>query len=107
MARAFKNKLQMELIRSKLNSSTKPISLINIAKLVPEDLGPHYRQTRRLIKRLIEEQKIPIVANRQGYFIAKTDEELQKYKNILENSIDGLYYRLQLLNTAFKEYQTN
>jgi len=95
-------KQQRIKILTALQNSKNPIPLVKLASIIPEDDETrHYAHTRKLIRDIVDNLKIPIVANNHGYFIAKTQEEINKYKQRITNSIDGLYYRLQILNIAF------
>jgi len=58
-------------------------------------------KTREAIRVLMEERRIPIAADNNGYYLIETSEQLEKYLDTLEARKNGIEQRRQLVTTAW------
>lgn len=61
------------------------------------------RQTRYIVKRVMEKYRIPIGGLSNGYFVVENRQELAECALDLQNRIDRTEERLILLKTTFNE----
>lgn len=61
-------------------------------------------QVRNLIREAIEKLKIPIGGGKRGYFLIKDENELNKYIESIDNRIDEMKKRKEMIEEAFREY---
>lgn len=64
-----------------------PITSREINEEIDVDNVGSFPETRQLIREIIREERIPIGANTNGYFLIQTEDELEEY-------VDGLDTRM-------------
>jgi hypothetical protein len=63
-----------------------------------------YGATRKLIKKIIETENLPIGAYRKGFFIMETQEELNEEIIKLNKRITGIKNRAEKVRTNYKQF---
>ncbi|EMA01801.1 hypothetical protein C437_15316 [Haloarcula vallismortis ATCC 29715] len=91
-------------IHDELRGRTSPEEAITSAEL-SEKLqigdGEASPKTRELIKEVMIDRDLPIVASNSGYYVATTTAEMEEYFETLDSRIQGIKSRKQDLAAAF------
>jgi len=61
-------------------------------------------QVRNLIREAIEKLRLPIGGGNRGYYLIKDEDELRQYLESIDNRINEMQKRKELLEDAFEEY---
>lgn len=61
-------------------------------------------QVRSLIRDAIEKLKLPVGGGSRGYYLIKDENELKEYIKNIDNRIDEMQKRKDLVESAFREY---
>jgi len=56
------------------------------------------------IKKTEEKYNLPLVSGREGYYIAQTDEEMEKYNQNIRNRMEKMEQRRLMANENYKEW---
>lgn len=81
-----------------------PISAGLIGKVLKIKQDNTHYAVRKLIRKLIEKGKVPICACPQGYYIIKSDRELEEYKTRLRSRISNIAERMYYLTKAHRSF---
>ena len=76
------------------------------------DIGPEigiyedatHVQVRSLIREAIEKLRLPIGGGNRGYYLIKDRSELRQYTESIENRINEMQRRKDLIEEAFEDY---
>ena len=76
------------------------------------DIGPKmgihedatHVQVRGLIREAIEKLRLPIGGGNRGYYLIKDRNELRQYTESIENRINEMQKRKELIEEAFEDY---
>ncbi len=61
-------------------------------------------QVRSLIRDAIGKLKLPVGGGSRGYYLIKDENELKEYIKNIDNRIDEMQKRKDLVESAFREY---
>ena len=61
-------------------------------------------QVRSLIRDAIEKLKLPVGGGSRGYYLIKDENELKEYIRNIDNRINEMQKRKDLVESAFREY---
>lgn len=82
-----------------------PISSREINEEIDVDSIGSFPGTREIIRELVLEDRIPIAATNQGYFVIETEDELAAYVENLEDRILGISERKFAIRRAAHDWE--
>ena len=59
--------------------------------------------TRSAIQRAAEIYELPVVSSKHGYFIAQTDDEIDRYNNEMQRRINGIERTRNIINRNYRK----
>ena len=98
---------QLSRIREILENHRGKENQISSGKIGPQ-IGIYedatHVQVRSLIRDAIEKLKLPVGAGNRGYYLIKNENELKEYIRNIDNRINEMEKRKELVESAFREY---
>ena len=98
---------QLYKIREILEKHVGKENQISSGKIGPE-IGIHedatHVQVRNLIREAIEKLRLPIGGGNRGYYLIKDEDELKQYTENIDNRINEMQKRKDLIEEAFEDY---
>lgn len=97
---------QLNRIKEILENHVGKENQISSGEIGPE-IGIHedatHVQVRNLIREAIEKLKLPIGGGNKGYYMIKDKDELRQYTESIDNRINEMQRRKELIEEAFNE----
>jgi len=98
---------QLSRIKNILENHRGKNNQISAGKIGPQ-IGIHedatHVQVRSLIRDAIEKLNLPVGGGSRGYYLIKDENELREYITNIDNRINEMQKRKDLVESAFKEY---
>ncbi|MFX0202166.1 MAG: hypothetical protein ACFFCW_39140 [Candidatus Hodarchaeota archaeon] len=98
---------QLSRIREILENHRGKENQISSGKIGPQ-IGIYedatHVQVRSLIRDAIEKLKLPVGGGSRGYYLIKDENELKEYIRNIDNRINEMQKRKDLVESAFREY---
>lgn len=89
-----------DMVRDILLDNKIPVKAAKIGEMCGIKRTEGSVKVHLAITELVHYDKLPIVANARGYFIATTEEQIDKYVRDLENRRDGIARRIYDIDRA-------
>ncbi len=98
---------QLYKIKEILEKHVGKENQISSGKIGPK-IGIHedatHVQVRNLIREAIEKLRLPIGGGNRGYYLIKDEDELKQYTKNIDNRINEMQKRKDLIEEAFENY---
>ena len=98
---------QLNRIKEILENHVGKEDQISSGEIGPE-IGIHedatHVQVRNLIREAIEKLRLPIGGGNRGYYLIKDEDELRQYTESIDNRINEMQRRKDLIEEAFVDY---
>jgi hypothetical protein len=82
-----------------------PLMSKHLNRLFDEPDMNGYPRNRALIRAVIFSRKLPMGADARGYYVIKTQAEMDAYEKSIESRVIGMRARLSAVRKAFREMQ--
>ncbi|WP_254538719.1 hypothetical protein [Halomarina litorea] len=94
----------LEILQNRVGKDNAITSREINEEIQADNIGS-FPSTRAIITDIIKEERVPILANTNGYYVAETEGEIEEYLETLENRVMGITERRYAVKRAAKLWE--